>query len=79
MPTVHREAGFRFHFYAQDHAPPHVHVEKDGCEAKFRLRPVRMIGNDGFRMRDLARIESMVLEHVEKLEDAWYGHFGRSI
>ena len=30
MVTVHREAGFRFAIYRDDHAPAHVHAIKDG-------------------------------------------------
>jgi hypothetical protein len=26
MPTIHREAGFRFGFFPNDHPPPHVHA-----------------------------------------------------
>lgn len=76
MPTIYREAGYRFHFYAQDHAPPHVHVEKDGAAAKFVFNPVRIVMNDGFKSRDLARIEIMVRLHARSLEDAWHGQFG---
>ncbi|QYE34254.1 DUF4160 domain-containing protein [Polymorphobacter sp. PAMC 29334] len=76
MPTIYREAGYRFHFYAQDHAPPHVHVEKDGRSASFFLRPVRIASNDGFKARDLARLETMVRLSAKTFEDAWHGHFG---
>lgn len=30
MVTVHREGGFRFAIYRDDHEPAHVHVIKDG-------------------------------------------------
>jgi hypothetical protein len=30
MVTVHREGGFRFAIYRDDHEPAHVHVMKDG-------------------------------------------------
>jgi hypothetical protein len=30
MVTVHREGGFRFVIYRDDHEPAHVHVIKDG-------------------------------------------------
>lgn len=76
MPTIYREAGYRFYFYAQDHAPPHIHVEKDGLSAKFALSPVRIVTNDGFKARDLARIEVMVRAQAKLFEDAWHGHFG---
>jgi Domain of unknown function (DUF4160) len=76
MPTIYREAGYRFHFYAQDHLPAHIHVEKDGCSAKFLFDPVRIDRNDGFKARDLALIESMIRRRAKLLEDAWHGHFG---
>lgn len=76
MPTIHREAGYRFHFDAQDHMPPNVHVEKDGLSAKFLLRPVRVASNDGFKARDLARLETMVRLGAKAFQDAWHGHFG---
>ena len=75
MPTIYREAGYRVYFYAQDHTPAHVRVGKDGCEAKFELRPVRFVSNDGFKPRDLSRIEFMVRVHAKSFEDAWHGHF----
>ncbi len=42
MPVVFRERGFRFFFYSNEGSPRepvHIHVEKDGVEAKFRLNP----------------------------------------
>ena len=78
MPTIHRESGYRFYFYARDHEPPHIHVAKDGCEAKFLRRPVRILDNDGFRALDLERIEKMVRLGAKSFEEAWHGHFGTS-
>ncbi len=34
MPTIFMFFGFRFLFYSNDHEPIHVHITKDGCEAK---------------------------------------------
>jgi hypothetical protein len=43
MPTVLRSGPYRFFFYTGDGGePPHVHVERDDCEAKFWLDPVRL-------------------------------------
>ncbi|MFC3713606.1 DUF4160 domain-containing protein [Sphingoaurantiacus capsulatus] len=77
MPSIHREGSYRFFFYAGDHPPPHVHVERDGRAVKFLLRPVRLVLNDGFNARDLAKIERMVQDNVHRLEDAWHGHSGK--
>jgi hypothetical protein len=36
MPTVLRSGPYRFYFYAGDQdEPPHIHIERDECEAKF--------------------------------------------
>ena len=37
MPTVHREAGFRFIIYFDDHEPAHVHVWHAGSFAKITV------------------------------------------
>jgi Domain of unknown function (DUF4160) len=34
MPVFFRYHGFRFFIYANEHEPPHVHVEKAGKEIK---------------------------------------------
>lgn len=37
MVTVHRASGFRFVIFANDHAPPHVHVFGQGGEALITI------------------------------------------
>jgi hypothetical protein len=37
MPTIHREGGFRFMIFTDDHEPAHVHVWKAGTMAKIHL------------------------------------------
>ncbi len=49
MPTVFPSGPFRFFFYAGDGGePPHIHVERDDCEAKFWLDPIRLERSHGF-------------------------------
>ena len=45
MPVVLRVNGFKFFFYEADVAnePPHVHVSKEGNEAKLWLDPVKIV------------------------------------
>jgi hypothetical protein len=63
MPTVFRIGPYRFHFYSRENRePPHVHVTRDDCEAKFWLRPVGLASNDGFRRPEL----SVIARHVER-------------
>lgn len=48
MPTIHREAGFVFYFYAEEGTePPHVHVDKGDGTAKLWLRPLRLAWVEG--------------------------------
>jgi len=42
MPVVFRDRDFRFYFYANEgdpREPQHIHVTKDGIDAKFWLWP----------------------------------------
>ncbi len=76
MPTVLRVGPFRFFFYAGDGSePPHIHVERDDCEAKFWLDPVRMERTDGFRRKEINRIRDLVEEHREHLLESWNEFF----
>jgi hypothetical protein len=76
MPTVLRFGPYRFFFYSGDRdEPPHVHVQRDNCEAKYWLDPVRFERNVGFRGRDLNDIESIVDDHQQELLDAWHDFF----
>ena len=46
MPTIFIIFGFIFKFYSDDHEPIHVHVVKDGHEAKYNIFPeVQMVYN----------------------------------
>ena len=54
-------------FYSADHAePPHAHVEREECAAKFWLDPVRS---------EFSR-EAIVEESEWILVDAWHEYFG---
>jgi hypothetical protein len=76
MPTVLRVGPYRFFFYAGDGGkPPHVHVERDDCEAKFWLDPVRLEHSYGFRSKDLNRLRELVEEHNEQLLESWNEFF----
>jgi hypothetical protein len=76
MPTVLRHGPFRFFFYAGDgNEPPHVHVERDDCEAKFWLDPVRLERSCGFPRKEINRIRELVDEHREQLLEGWNEFF----
>jgi len=79
MPIVFRWRGYRFHFFSNEgdpREPVHVHVTKDGADAKFWLQPeVNVAYNKGFSARDLAVLSAVVEEHRAEIERAWDEHF----
>lgn len=77
MPTVLRVGPYRFFFYAGDvDEPPHVHVERDDCQAKFWLAPVRFQTNKGFKRAELTKIETLIEHNQEELMGCWDDYFG---
>jgi 3-methyladenine DNA glycosylase AlkD len=73
MPVILRILGYKFFFYQADLAnePAHVHVGKDGNEAKFWLAPVKVAREGGFRKSDLRDIERIIDSNLEFLLNAW--------
>ena len=77
MPTVLRSGPYRLFFYSADRGePPHIHVERDGNQAKFWLGPIRLQKSDGFRGPELQRIERLVTDNAEALLRGWHEFFG---
>lgn len=77
MPTVLRSGPYRFYFWSHElNEPPHIHVDRDDCSAKFWLEPVSLARNFGFRPYELRKIHQLVEEHVFDFWEAWNGHFG---
>jgi hypothetical protein len=72
MPTVLRMGPFRFFFYAGDGGePPDVHVERDDCEAKFWLEPIRLERSRGFKRKEINTLRNLVGEHRQHLLERW--------
>jgi hypothetical protein len=80
MPTVLNLSGFRFFFYSMEGSePPHIHVERDNCTAKFWLDPVQLAASHGFRAHEINRLRAMVIERRLEFKGAWHGHFGSEV
>jgi hypothetical protein len=76
MPTVLRSGPYRLFFYAGDRVePPHVHIERDDCEAKFWLDPVRIEWSVGFRAKEIKQLERLVAENQQYLLEQWNEFF----
>ena len=77
MPTIFIFFGFRFMFYSNDHDPIHVHVIKDGSEAKYNVKPMEQIYNHGFKKHDITLIESVISENEEIIIERWKEYFNK--
>jgi hypothetical protein len=76
MPTVLRDGPYRFFFYSGDRdEPPHAHVERDACEAKSWLDPVRLERSRGFSRREIAQVQAIVERSQRDLLDRWNEYF----
>jgi len=77
VPTVLKEGPYRFFWYSHEPGePPHVHVDRDECSAKFWLNPVSLARNIGYPAHELKRIRAIIETNRSSLEEAWYGYFG---
>ena len=75
MPTIFIFFGFRFMFYSNDHEPVHIHIIKDGCEAKYNVEPISQVYNHGFKKQQITIIESIIEENVDIIIDRWKQYF----
>jgi hypothetical protein len=50
-------------------------VERDRCEAKFWLDPVRLARSYGFAANEISRIEKLIEENEQELLDSWNEFF----
>ena len=79
--TLLRVEGWRFFFYSNEgdpREPPHVHVRKDHCEAKFWLEPeVTLAWSDGCDARALRQVAGIVAQHRSSFIRSWHEYFAR--
>jgi len=59
--------------------PPHVHIGKDGNEAKFWLNPLKIAREGRFRQVDLREIERIIKDNLEFLLNAWEEEKGKHV
>ena len=72
MPVVLRVKGYKFWFYEADlDEPPHVHVGKEGREAKFWLQPVGVVRVGRFKPVELREMERIIHDNHDFLLNAW--------
>ena len=76
MPTVFIVFGFVFKFYSNEHEPVHIHILKDGHEAKYELETeIVQSFNHGFKKHEISIIESILEENKSIIEKEWKMRF----
>lgn len=71
-PTVFREKGYRFYFFAREEPRPHIHVYCPEGEAKFWLEPrLELARNYRLSAIQLKEIETIIEAHYDELKAAW--------
>ncbi|WP_019988255.1 DUF4160 domain-containing protein [Rudanella lutea] len=77
MPEIFRVFGFRFLFYSNDHLPVHIHVRNGDGEARFAIKPVRLLESKGMKSKDLKVAEGLVEENEDIIEQRWKEFFNQ--
>jgi hypothetical protein len=75
MPELFRLFGIRFFFFSNEHLPIHVHIENADGDAKFEIKPVKLVNNNGIKNKDLRLAESIIEENEELIEKRWKEYF----
>lgn len=77
MPTLILTGTYRIYFYSHEtDEPPHVHVDRDMCSAKFWLSPVTLSRNIGFSAKELNKIYKIIVSKRETFLEEWNEYFG---
>lgn len=71
MPTVHREEGFAFRIYTDDHPPPHVHVVRAGTMVVVEIEILAVREVHRMPDRDIVKAVRLVEEHREAMLRKW--------
>ena len=75
MPELFRLFGIRFFFFSNEHLPIHVHIENADGDAKFEIKPIRLVNNNGMKNKDIKLAESIIEENEELIEKRWKEYF----
>jgi len=79
MPTVLKLLGMRFFYWAREHEPIHVHVQKGNAEARFELEPeIKLTDNMGFKPHELAIAEEVIRDNSDFMIEHWKLFFKKS-
>jgi len=75
MPTLLRELGFKFFFYANEHEPKHIHVAKGDEFAKIELCDKLKVVKSYMKPKELKKALEIVEEHKDEFTRQWDKYF----
>ena len=76
MPTLLLQDGFKFFFYANEHDPKHIHVQKAGEFVKIELLTLRVFNNH-MKPKELKKVLLIVEENQGDFERRWDEYFNQ--
>ena len=78
MPPIDDIGPYKLFFYsAEGTEPPHVHIRRDRCTAKFWLSPVRLARSRRFGDSELRSLQDLVEGNKVRILEAWNEYFNR--
>ena len=75
MPELFRLFGIRFFFFSNEHLRIHVHIGNGDGDAKFEIKPIKLVSNNGMKNKDIKLAESIIEENEELIEKRWKEYF----
>ena len=76
MPTLLLQDGFKFFFYANEHDPKHIHVQKAGEFVKIELVTLRVFNNH-MKPKELKKALLIVEKDQGDFERRWDEYFNQ--
>jgi hypothetical protein len=76
MPTLLLQDGFKFFFYANEHEPKHIHIEKGDEFAKIELATLRVV-NNRMKPKELRKALAVVEKSRKDFERKWDEYFSQ--
>lgn len=71
MPGI-KIGPYEVRFYEYDlNERPHVHVRREGRQAKFWLTPIELFQNKGYADHELGKIEQLLRKNRQRLLRLW--------
>lgn len=75
MPTILRELGFQFYFFANEHLPKHIHIQKGEDYARYDLEHSKFT-ECTFKGKELRNLKNIIDHNKDSFKRSWNEYFG---